>query len=75
MDSSIAGITIAVNRKMEEILRKSPLDGFWMHHRWKVLDAFVSSDEKTNRLLEGMDLIPFRILFACPESLEEAILS
>ncbi len=75
VDSSIAGITIAVNRKMEEILRKSPLDGFWMHHRWKVLDAFVSSDEKTNRLLEGMDLIPFRILFACPESLEEAILS
>ncbi len=75
VDSSIAGITIAVNRKMEEILRKSPLDGFWMHHRWKVLDSFISSDAKTNRLLEGMDLIPFRILFASPKNPEEAVLS
>ncbi len=75
VDSSVPGITIAVNRKVEEIVKRSPLDGFWMHHRWKVYKAIVSTDIKTNALLQGMDLIPFRILLAPPKSWEETLLA
>lgn len=71
---SLAETTIAVNRMLEEQISKSPLDGFWMHHRWKVGEHFAPQDSKTAKVLETLDLKPFRILFATPVQFEEAVL-
>lgn len=69
----MAETTIAVNRMLEEQIAKSPLDGFWMHHRWKVGEQFAPQDAKALKALEGLDLKPFRILFAPPCEWEEAV--
>lgn len=72
-DGSLAGDTIAVNRALEKLIEKSVLDVFWMHHRWKSIDRFAPKDEKTFRLLERMDLKPYRIMVAVPKTLDEAM--
>lgn len=74
-DGSLAGDTMVVNKHLEEQIRKSVLDVFWMHHRWKSIDRFAPMDEKTFRLLEKMELKPYRILVAVPKSLDEALLA
>lgn len=74
-DGSLAGDTIAVNRALEGLIGKSVLDVFWMHHRWKSIDRFAPQDEKTFKLLETMDLKPYRILVAVPKTLDEAMLT
>ena len=74
-DGSLAGDTIAVNRALEGLIGKSVLDVFWMHHRWKSIDRFAPQDEKTSRILETMDLKPYRILVAVPKMLDEAMLT
>ena len=53
-DGSLAGDTMEVNRHLEELIGRSVLDVFWMHHRWKSIDRFAPRDEKTFRLLEKM---------------------
>lgn len=75
-DSSgnFAADTIAVNKLLEEQISKSPLDGFWMHNRWKVFSIFAPHDPKTEIILKTLDLKPFRILFFTPDSFENAIL-
>jgi ADP-heptose:LPS heptosyltransferase len=70
---SLAEITIAVNQSLEKNLLESPLDGFWMHHRWKATANFAPRDPKVNKILAGMDLIPFRIIVVAPESLADAV--
>lgn len=45
-DGSLAGDTIEVNRSLETLIRKSVLDVFWMHHRWKSIDRFAPQDKK-----------------------------
>ena len=74
-DGSLAGDTMEVNRHLEELIGKSVLDVFWMHHRWKSIDRFAPRDEKTFRLLEKMELKPYRILVAVPRALDEALLT
>lgn len=69
----MAETTIAVNRMLEEQIAKSPLDGFWMHHRWKVGEQFAPQDPKALKAIEGLELKPFRILFAPPREWEEAV--
>ncbi|MEG2585167.1 MAG: hypothetical protein RSB24_02625 [Akkermansia sp.] len=73
-DQSFAGMTITINQSIEKRVSISPLDGFWMHHRWKVPSHFAPQDEKTNRLLATMPLKPFRILLATPLAFDEALL-
>lgn len=72
-DGSLAGDTMEVNRALETLIGKSVLDVFWMHHRWKSIDRFAPRDEKTSRLLENMELKPYRILVAVPKALDEAL--
>lgn len=60
-----------MNRHLEKLIGKSVLDVFWMHHRWKSIDRFAPRDEKTFRLLEKMELKPYRILVAVPRALEK----
>lgn len=72
-DGSLAGDTLEVNRSLEALIRKSVLDVFWMHHRWKSIDRFAPQDKKTAGLLENMELKPYRILVAVPKALDEAL--
>lgn len=74
-DGSLAGDTMEVNRHLEDQIRQSVLDVFWMHHRWKSIDRFAPRDEKTFKLLEQMELKPYRILVAVPKALDEAMLA
>lgn len=74
-DGSLAGDTLEVNRALEQRIMTSPLDVFWMHHRWKSVDRFAPRDEKTFKLLETLDLKPYRILVAMPAALDEALLA
>lgn len=74
-DGSLAGDTIEVNRSLETLIRKSVLDVFWMHHRWKSIDRFAPQDKKTDGLLENMELQPYRILVAVPKALDEALVT
>lgn len=74
-DGSLAGDTIEVNRGLEALIRKSVLDVFWMHHRWKSIDRFAPQDKKTDGLLENMELKPYRILVAVPKALDEALVT
>lgn len=74
-DGSLAGDTIEVNRSLETLIRKSVLDVFWMHHRWKSIDRFAPQDKKTDGLLENMELQPYRILVAVPRALDEALVT
>lgn len=72
--SSLFETTIAANRLLEELIAKAPLDAFWMHHRWKASECFAPQDAKTAKVLEQLDLKPFRILFATPPQFDEALL-
>lgn len=74
-DGSLAGDTIEVNRSLETLIGNSVLDVFWMHHRWKSVDRFAPQDKKTARLLENMELQPYRILVAVPKALDEALVT
>lgn len=73
-DQSFAGMTTAINKGIERLLSLSPLDGFWMHHRWKITNSFAPQDAKTNRFLETLDLKPMRIMVATPHDFDEALL-
>lgn len=73
-EQSFAGMTTAVNREIERLLSISPLDGFWMHHRWKITTYFAPQDAKTNRFLESLKLMPMRVMMAVPHAFDEALL-
>lgn len=74
-DGSLVEDTIQVNQALEHLIQKSVLDVFWMHHRWKSIDRFPALDEKTLKLLEGMNLKPYRIVAAVPREMDEALLT
>ena len=73
-EQSFAGMTTAVNEEISRLLSLSPLDGFWMHHRWKITTDFCPQDLKTKRFLETLDLKPTRIMLAVPHAFDEALL-
>ncbi len=74
-DGTLMGDTLIVNRALEEVIKKSVCDEFWMHHRWKFVPFFDVFDDKTRKLLSGMKLTPFRLLISVPRALNEALLS
>ena len=75
VDDSIIGHTLAINRQIETLLNKSILDGFWMHHRWKITQDFAPENPKVSALLESIqgELKPFRIIVVMPEVLDKAL--
>ncbi len=69
-----AADTIAVNLALENNQREQTLDGFWMHHRWKITGAFAPPQaEGVDELAAQHTRLPFRIIVALPESLDEAL--
>lgn len=74
-DYDIAALTQQVNLALEEAQKESILDGFWMHHRWKVNTHFApNTDEKQQELIRKYARLPFRIILCVPEEFEEAVL-
>ncbi len=67
-DGSLMGDTLIVNRALEEVIKKSVCDEFWMHHRWKFVPHFNVFDDKTRKLLSGMKLTPYRLLVSVPRA-------
>lgn len=69
-----------MNERLEEIIRRSPADWFWVHNRWKTPHPeFLLTNVKRglslapHRAVE--DLQPFEIIIRSPDSLSEACLS
>lgn len=68
--------TMAVNLALEEAQKESILDGFWMHHRWKVHWHFAPEpDDEQKELIRQYARLPFRIIICVPESFEEAVIA
>ncbi len=74
-DGSLLGDTVIVNRALEEVIKKSVQDVFWMHNRWKAYPFINVLDDKNKKLLQGMKLMPFRLLVAVPRALDDALLA
>lgn len=72
----MATITHAINQTLEAVQKKSILDGFWMHHRWKPTRKFAPDvDEEQINIIKEHATLPFRIIVCLPEAFEEAILA
>ncbi len=76
----IAEITLDLNRLLEEEIRRSPADWFWVHNRWKVPhpNFLLAGAKRGIHLPEGTDpssLDPFRILLRSPNWLGDACMA
>ena len=75
-EDDIATVTQAVNNELARVQKESIIDGFWMHHRWKVTGRFAPNiDEVQKRLIRKYCTLPFRIIVCVPEVFEEAVLT
>lgn len=76
----VAALTAKVNRALEEQIRDSPEDWFWVHNRWKVPHPdFLLAQSKRGVYLpdtyDPMTLQPFRILIRSSNWLGDAVMS
>jgi ADP-heptose:LPS heptosyltransferase len=76
----LAAITMDLNRLLEEEIRKSPADWFWVHNRWKhfLPDFLLRRVKRGVHLPQGMgkeDLQPFRLLVRSPNWLGDACMA
>ena len=75
---SVDEITFKGNKTLEEQIRKTPEDAFWVHNRWKTPKPhFLLSHYKRGVHLPSAptDLKPFRILIRSPNWLGDSIIS
>jgi len=74
---SVEQITHELNLALEEQIRQSPRDWFWVHNRWKTpLPEFLLSNVKRGLFLPpGGRLKPFRILLRSSNWLGDAVMS
>lgn len=71
---TMAEITMEVNKALEKVQMEDIIDGFWMHHRWKCTPDFApKQDDDVIRVAQANTVLPFRIIVALPESMDEAI--
>ncbi len=71
---SLAQITMQVNHAIEKCQMENPIDGFWMHHRWKSTNVFApEQDSDVTEVAMANTKLPFRILVCLPEAFEEAL--
>jgi lipopolysaccharide heptosyltransferase II len=75
-----ADITTDLNRLLEEEIRRSPEDWFWVHNRWKVPhpNFLLSGSKRGIHLPAGTDpsaLDPFRIVIRSPNWLGDACMA
>lgn len=69
-------ITYGVNLKMEDMIRSSPPDWFWVHERWKIPnpDFLLNRAPKGVYVPQGVSPKPFRILVRAPNWLGDAVM-
>ena len=70
-------LTLDINKALEDQIRESPADWFWVHNRWKIPRPFL-----VNRAKRGIYISPratppaaFRIVVRSPNWLGDAIMS
>ena len=70
-------LTLDLNRNLEEQIRVSPADWFWVHNRWKTPRSFLLNDVKRGIYLPGgaATVNPFRIVARSPNWLGDAVMS
>jgi len=71
-------LTADVNRALEDQIRESPADWFWVHNRWKSpWPAFLTATAKRGTFLpaDHPPLDPFRIVIRSPNWLGDAVMS
>ena len=77
---AVERLTARINLEIEDVIRESPQDWFWVHNRWKTpKPAFLLKRYKRGITLpESMvddDLKPFRIIIRSPNWLGDACMS
>ena len=70
-------MTAIRNKRLEQLIRRSPADWFWLHNRWKPLKPeFLLANAKRGVTLPPdvrmEDLQRFEIVIRSPDSLSEA---
>jgi heptosyltransferase II len=70
-------LTLAINRSLEQQIRVSPADWFWVHNRWKTPKPnFLCAGAKRGvHLPSGVVPEPFTILVRSPNWLGDAVMS
>lgn len=71
-------LTADINKVLEEQIRESPADWFWVHNRWKVPHPFIlTAQQKRGSYLPGdpRALRPFRIVARSPNWLGDAVMA
>jgi heptosyltransferase-2 len=79
-DEDASTLTARLNLLLEDVIRKSPRDWFWVHNRWKTPkpNFLVSRYKRGICLPPGMqekELKPFRILVRSPNWLGDACMA
>lgn len=77
---TIDGITVAINRVTERLIRQQPASWFWVHNRWKTpKPQFLLSHYKRGILMPEDDALnrlqPFEILIRSPNWLGDACMA
>lgn len=77
---TIDGITLAINRTVERLIRQQPAGWFWVHNRWKTPKPhFLLANYRRGVLMpEGEDLQrlqPFELLIRSPNWLGDACMA
>jgi heptosyltransferase-2 len=72
--------TAVMNERLEDMIRRSPADWFWVHNRWRTtLGEYLLADTKRGLSLAPhrtvADLQPFEIVIRAPDTLSDACLS
>ena len=77
-----AELTTALNRELEDAIRQSPEEWFWVHNRWKTPKPhFLINDAKRGinfaeqSAPESIKLKPFRVLLRSPNPLGDACMA
>ena len=76
-ERSAEEVTAMMNERLEQIIRRSPADWFWVHNRWKTpKPEFLLANAKRGLALAPgrgvQDLQPFEIVVRSPDTLSDA---
>ena len=76
-ERSAEEVTAVMNERLEQIIRRSPADWFWVHNRWKTAkpEFLLANAKRGLALAPGgavEDLQPFEIVIRAPATLSDA---
>lgn len=76
-----AGMTVALNRELENSIRTAPAEWFWVHNRWKTPNPRLLVGPSEQPVIvsdhdgDGPALKPFRLLLRSPNPLGDACMA